>query len=341
MSGHSSDIIHADNLRVQKYVALLGVTLMSIKFVAWLATHSVSILTDAMESIVNVVAAFVGLYALYISSRPRDADHPFGHGKAELISSSVEGVMIIVAGIMIVFQSISRLIHPVPIRSLDLGLALIIVAAIANYAAGRYAIRKGEANRSMALVASGKHLCSDTYSSAGIILGLVLIRSLDALGFDVWWLDPIIASLFGIIILVTGIKVVKGSLGGVMDRMDQGMVERVLDILNRSRHDHWIDVHDLRIIKYGPTIHVEMHIVLPMDMTMVEQDREFKELNDAIKDGFGDCVDIIVMGESCCRRLCGCCEMECENRVEPFVSSIIWDLSSITDETCDHKAQCP
>lgn len=326
-----------DSLRVQKYVAVLGISLMAMKFIAWMMTGSVSILTDAMESIVNVVAALIGLYALYLSSRPRDADHPFGHGKVELISSSVEGVMIIVAGAMILFQAIPRFFDPEPIDSLDLGLLLVAISAFANYVAGRYAIHRGKANRSVALVASGKHLCSDTYSSIGIILGLCLMMVFSNMGYDVLWLDPLIASVFGVIIMVTGSKVVKGSMDGVMDRIDEQTVERAIGIINSKRHDHWIDIHNLRVIKYGPTLHMELHIILPMDMTMEEQAMEFTELKDAIIAEFGGYVDLMIMGESCEHCMCRYCNAVCENRAEPFESLIEWDIDTVTDETEDHS----
>ena len=124
----------------------------------------------------------------------------------------------------------------------------------------------------MALVASGKHLCSDTYSSVGIIVGLCLMIAFDAMGFDFWWLDPAIAMLFGAIILVTGVKVVKDSFDGVMDRMDEQTVNDVIGIINNKRHDHWVDVHNLRVIKYGPTIHIELHMIFPRHMTVEEQE---------------------------------------------------------------------
>jgi len=326
-----------DNLRIQKYVAILGITLMSMKFIAWLITDSVSILTDALESIVNVIAALVGVYALYLSCKPRDVDHPYGHGKVELISSSVEGVMIIVAGIMILMQSVSRLLNPQPVQSLDIGLVLIIVAAVANYVAGRYAIIKGKTNRSVALVASGKHLCSDTYSSAGIIIGLGLMLLFSHLGYDVWWIDPIVAAIFGCVILVTGAKVVRDSMNGVMDRMDEQTVNRVIEIINVKRHDHWIDIHNLRVIKHGPMIHIEMHIVLPLSMTLIEQDREFNELKDIVISEFGEYVDLILMGESCNGNMCRFCNIVCDDRKEGFQSLIEWDIDTVTDETEDHS----
>ena len=338
MSDVCAGDLSKDNYSFQKVVAVLGVTLMTIKFIAWYVTSSVSILTDALESIVNVVAAFVGLYALYLSSKPRDLDHPYGHGKVELISSSVEGVMILVAGLMIITQAISRLIYPEPVGSLDLGLILVAITAIANYSVGRIAISKGRRNRSMALVASGKHLCSDTYSSVGIIVGLCLMIAFDAMGFDFWWLDPAIAMLFGAIILVTGVKVVKDSFDGVMDRMDEQTVNDVIGIINNKRHDHWVDVHNLRVIKYGPTIHIELHMIFPRHMTVEEQYVEITELKTQVTKTYGDYVDLIVMGEPCKDHHCEhCCAGVCSDRKMDFNGVIEWDIDTVPDVTSDHS----
>ena len=142
-----------ENYDFQKIIAVLGVSLMAVKFVAYYLTGSVAILTDALESIVNVVAAFVGLFALYLSAQPADRTHPFGHGKIEVISATVEGVMIIVAGALIIMESVDSLLHPGEIRDLDVGLLIVAFAALANYAVGRIAIRRGRKNRSPALVA--------------------------------------------------------------------------------------------------------------------------------------------------------------------------------------------
>ena len=162
------------NFNFQKIISVIGILLMVIKFVAYYLTGSVAILTDALESIVNVVAAVIGLYALYLSAQPADQSHPFGHGKIENISATIEGSMILVAGGLIIYESVLSFLHPGEIRQLDIGLVIIAGAAAVNFAVGRAAIAKGKKTRSPALVASGRHLCSDTYSSIGIILGLII-----------------------------------------------------------------------------------------------------------------------------------------------------------------------
>src|SRR5258706_16276936 len=146
------------NLQVQKWVAVISVLLLVIKLIAYYSTHSVSILTDALESIVNVIAGFIGLYSLYIAAKPRDRDHPYGHGKAEFISAAIEGTMIGSAGAIILYKAIQNLIRPVTLHKIDYGIILVAITAIVNFAVGYYCLRTGKKNNSAALIASGKHL---------------------------------------------------------------------------------------------------------------------------------------------------------------------------------------
>jgi cation diffusion facilitator family transporter len=152
------------NYKIQRIVAIVAVVLFVFKLVAWWMTQSVAVLTDALESTVNVVAGFISLYSLYIASKPRDKEHPYGHGKAEFVSAAVEGGLVGIAGLVIIYEAINNFIHPHAIQKLDTGMAIIGFTAIINYITGWYAIKTGKKNNSLALVASGKHLQSDTYS---------------------------------------------------------------------------------------------------------------------------------------------------------------------------------
>jgi cation diffusion facilitator family transporter len=318
-----------EDFNFQKIVLIVGVSLMLMKFVAWAITQSVSIFTDALESIVNVVAACIGLYALYLSAKPRDAAHPFGHGRVEIISSTIEGGMICSAGAIIIFEAINRIISPTGVEQLDVGLILVAVAAIVNYATGRVAIRKGKKNRSAALVASGKHLCSDTYSSIGIIVGLLLMIGLENLGYQAYWLDGTIAALFGVIITITGAKVIKESMDTVMDKADNEIVNNVVDTLKEHRHEDWIDIHNLRIIKNGTTLNIQMHVVLPRDMTIERQSNEISEVLHSVKEIYGEAVDLTLMGDPCDGNFCSCCKRECGCREHQFVRIRDWTVESI------------
>ncbi|MDQ6609196.1 MAG: cation diffusion facilitator family transporter, partial [Bacteroidota bacterium] len=155
----------ASNLRLQRTIAISSAFLLIGKFWAYYITASVSVLTDALESIVNVVAGFIGLYSLHVAAKPKDMDHPYGHGKAEFISAAVEGTLVLSAGVLIIYTAIVNLIHPVAIQRLDIGIYLVAGTAVINWMLGYFSLQQGRKNNSMALLASGKHLQTDTYST--------------------------------------------------------------------------------------------------------------------------------------------------------------------------------
>jgi len=141
------------NLNIQKWIAAISVLLLAVKFLAYFLTHSVAILTDALESIVNVAAGFIGLYSLYISAKPRDINHPYGHGKAEFLSAAVEGTLILSAGAIIIYKAIQHFIYPVPIHSIDKGMILVGITGMVNLGVGFLGFRYGKRNQSLALIA--------------------------------------------------------------------------------------------------------------------------------------------------------------------------------------------
>ena len=321
-----------DNYNFQKIVFVVGGALMIVKFAAYFITNSVAIFTDAVESIVNVVAGGIGLYALYLSAKPPDKSHPFGHGRVELISATVEGSMIAVAGAMIIFEAVKNLMSPKEISSLDIGLLLIIFAAVVNFVVGTLAVRKGQKNRSVALEASGKHLRTDTLSSVGIILGLSIVFIGVQFGLDLYILDPIMALLFGLFIIVTGSSVIKKALDGIMDKADAEILDQTVTCLNQHRSEDWIDIHNLRVIKYGSKLHIEMHLTLPFDMTISDMERENSLLHESIESMFGDSVDVIMMPEPCKEFSCIHCKRDCHVRRAEFIESINWNVDLLSQE---------
>ncbi|MCX6178837.1 MAG: cation diffusion facilitator family transporter [Chlorobiales bacterium] len=240
------------NYNFQKIVVVTGVLLFIIKLSAWYLTHSVAILTDALESTVNVASAFIGLYSLYVSAKPKDMLHPYGHGKAEFISAALEGIMISSAGLLIIYEAVKNLADPEPIGQLDYGILLISATAIVNYVVGALAVKKGQKNNSLALTASGKHLQSDTYSTVGIIVGLILLYLTKMV-----WLDSVVALIFALLIIFTGYKIIRNSLKGIMDEADEELLKKMVALLDNNRVNNWIDLHNFRIIKYGSTLHLD------------------------------------------------------------------------------------
>ncbi len=321
-----------ENYEFQKVIVVLGVTLLIIKYVAYWISGSVAIFTDATESIVNVVAACVGMYALYMSAKPADRDHPFGHGKIEIISSSIEGTMIMAAGALILYETVQSFIDPGEISDkLDIGLILIALSAVANYSVGRIAIMKGRRNRSPALEASGKHLCSDTYSSVGILIGLLVVFIAQSLGYDARWLDSSIAAVFGFIIIYTGIGVMRRSINETMDAADDDLLDELTEVINEYRHEHWVDVYDLRLIKYGPCIYVDMKVVLPRDMTINDLGWENKEICEAMVSRFGDSIETSINPVPCKPFHCRYCSRDCPDRDHEFVRGVEWTTARLTN----------
>lgn len=313
------------NLKLQKWITLLSVVLFVLKIAAYYFTHSMAILTDALESIVNVIAGFIGLYSLYVAAKPRDIDHPYGHGKAEFVSAAVEGGLIVAAGIMILYETIQNLIHNNPLESLDTGLILIGITAVINYVAGAYCINLGKKNNSMALMASGKHLQVDTYSTAAIIVGLGLM-----LLTKLYWLDKAIAGVMGVFIIYNGYKIIRSSLAGIMDEADMELLNKFIAVLNEKKQENWIDLHNLRVIKYGSLLHVDCHFTVPWYLNVHEAHREIDGLAGLIQQEFGDRIELFVHTDGCLPFSCSICsKTDCTVRQQPFQHKVAWTMENL------------
>jgi cation diffusion facilitator family transporter len=312
------------NLKLQRWIAIASSTLLIAKFTAYYLTHSVSILTDALESIVNVIAGFIGLYSLYVAAKPKDIDHPYGHGKAEFISAAVEGTLVLSAGLLIIYNAVKNLIYPVEIKEIDLGIYLVAATAVINWILGAIALRQGKRNNSLALQASGKHLQSDTYSTAAIIAGLLLISLTHQL-----WIDGVVAIAFGLFIIYTGYKIIRTSLAGIMDEADMVLLEKMVDVTERNRKENWIDVHNLRVIKYGNVLHVDCHLTVPWYFNINQAHFEIDGLSKLIRTNFGETLELFVHSDGCSYHQCHICiKKECPVRQHSFKQRVDWTLDN-------------
>lgn len=314
------------NLRVQKLIAAISIILFIAKIIAWMLTDSVAILTDALESIVNVIAGLIGVYSLYVSAKPKDYDHPYGHGKVEFISAAIEGTLITVAGFVIIYEGINNLLHPHIIQKLDYGIILVAATAVINYVAGFFCIKTGKKNNSLALIASGKHLQSDTWSTIGIIAGLLLM-----LFTKIYWIDSAVAILFSLIIIYTGYKITRSSIAGIMDEADEDILKKLVVVLNANRKENWIDLHNVRVIKYGATLHIDCHLTVPWYLNVHEAHKEIDLLSELVKNEFGESVELFVHSDGCLDFSCAvCCRQQCTVRKNAFEKKIEWTLSNIS-----------
>lgn len=316
------------NFRVQLWISILSVVLFATKIIAYHFTHSLAILTDALESIVNVIAGGVGLYSLYIAAKPRDIDHPYGHGKAEFVSAAVEGALIVAAGIMIIYETALNLIEDNPVHRLDKGLWLVGITAVVNYAAGFVCLRISRQNNSLALQASGRHLQIDTYSTLAVIAGLIIM-----LVTHFFWLDKLIAFLMSLVIIYNGYTIIRSSLAGIMDEADLELLNRFIKVLNDHRQENWIDLHNLRVIKYGSLLHIDCHFTLPWYFNLHEAHKEIDALSALIKHQFGDAIEFFVHTDGCLPFSCSICtKKDCQVRQHPFKQRLDWTLKNVISD---------
>jgi cation diffusion facilitator family transporter len=314
-------------VRIQRYIAFLSLVLFAAKMMAWWLTHSVTVLTDALEGIVNMVAGFLGLFSVILAARPRDTNHPYGHGKAEFITSAVEGTLIIVAGCVIIYEAIHQLMLPHTLEHLNAGLMIIAAAGLCNYLAGRYAVAQGRQHHSMVLESAGSHLLTDAYSTIAVIIGITILL----LTNNHWpWLDSLVALCFAIITIRTGYKVLRRSLSGMMDEMDMGMLEKVIKVLQQNRKDQWVDLHNLRVIQYGSLMHIDAHLTLPWYQQVADADKEIHALETLIQSHFSNRVELFIHIDSCMPYQCKLCAMpDCPERKEQFASQLEWRIDNI------------
>ena len=313
------------NFRIQQWIVTIAVLLFIVKITAWYITKSVAILTDALESTVNVIAGFIGLYSLYVAAKPRDEDHPYGHGKAEFVSAAVEGTLVFIAGLIIIYTSIESFIHPKKLEKLDYGIILVTITAAINFFVGYFAIQKGKKNTSLALQASGKHLQTDTWSTIGIVISLLLIKFTGHA-----WLDSAVAIILAFIILYTGYKIIRSSLAGIMDEIDKDLLSQLVVILNNSRKVNWIDLHNLRVIKYGGQLHIDCHMTVPWYLNVHEAHAEIDALIVLIKKQFGDAIEFFVHTDGCLDFSCHICsKQDCPVRKHRFENRVEWTLTNI------------
>ncbi len=258
---------------------LVGVLVLGLKLVAWWITGSVALFSDALESIINVAAAVAALVALQVSRQPADPDHPYGHHKAEYFSAVVEGVLIVVAAFTILSEAWQALAEPLPLDTPVEGLALNGVATLLNAGWAAVLIRYGRRWRSPALVADGRHLVSDVVTSVGVLGGVVA-----AAAFRWPLLDPILAALVAVNVLWTGWRLVRESVGGLMDAAPAAEVMDTIRRIVSERAAGAIEVHGLRSRHAGPVTFVEFHLVVPGDMSVAEAHAICDRIEAALED---------------------------------------------------------
>ena len=301
--------------RAGRVSLVVGSAVFAGKLAAYLLTGSAAVLSDALESIVNVVAAALLLYSLAVAARPADHSHPYGHGKVEFFSAGVEGTLIAVAATLILIEAGRSLWFGPDLRRVDLGLALFSALTAMNAGLGVYLLRVGQRTHSLALQADGQHVLTDVVTSVGVIAGLFAVQWT---GWTV--LDPLIAIAVALNILRTGWGLLRAAVGGLMDEADDELLGRMAQALEEKRPSWMIDVHSLRAWRSGAFQHVDLHVTVPRYYDAERLHRIDGEVTDQLLAAAGRAGDVIVHFDPCRPSECASCVVDaCPVRATSFL----------------------
>jgi len=305
---------------------LVSILLLGVKFYGYRLTGSAAILSDALESIINVIASAFALLSVWLSSRPPDASHPYGHGKIESFSAGFEGALILLAAIGIFTTAVPRILHPVPLPHLDAGMYLILSTAVVNAALGAYLLHVGKKTNSLTLIADGKHVLTDVYSTAGVLIGLVLVQ------WTGWReMDGVTACLVGVNILISGLILIRKAFSGLMNAADPELLSEISRVISSNRREHWIDIHQLRAWTSGSFVHIDFHLILPKDFSLEQAHTEGKLLEKALQEHFGGEAGVLIHLDPCLDLQCPiCARFSCPTRSSESTSMPLWTLESMT-----------
>jgi cation diffusion facilitator family transporter len=284
---------------------LIGFTLLCIKFYAYHITGSQSIFSDALESIVNVIAGVITLFVIIIAAKPPDEDHPYGHGKAESLAASFEGGAITLAGILIIIQSIQTYYHGVQLTEIDQGVLLTVLAGIINGLLGLTLKVRGKKLHSDALQSSGAHLLSDALTSIGVLIGLLLVKLTGVQSFD-----PLVAVIFGAMLCVSGIKILVRSGNILLDGLDQETLKKIADLFEKNYRPGVIHIHFTRVIRSGDFHHIDCHMVIPEFWSVGQSHIFSEEFEEDFKKDYPVQAELRIHLDPCRRVYCENCELK-------------------------------
>lgn len=293
----------------------VAIFLLVVKFWLYRQTDSQAIFSDALESIVNVIGALVALSVLKYAGRPADRDHPFGHGKMEFFSAAFEGGLIFCAALVILWQVIRALLAGTEPQELDLGLWVTLAAGLINGSLGWFLVSYGKRHDSAALTADGYHVLSDFWTSIGVVVGLLAVR-LTGLG----WLDPVVAAVMMVWLLITGWRIVRRAIGGLLDAEDPELLREVVELLSQRVGNGVIRLHHLRAIRSGSFRHISAHLVVPEFWSVQRAHDAAEALATEIVQELPGQADVDFHTDPCERSWCSMCDLEqCSVRQQPFV----------------------
>jgi len=316
------------NKRKQRLILLsfvASIILTGLKFFAFYITDSNAILSDALESIINVIASGFAFYSIYLSAQPKDRNHPYGHGKIEFFSAGFEGALIVIASLFIIIEAVKRMMNPAPVENLTQGAIFIMITILVNTLIGYKLVEEGKRSNSLALTADGRHLLSDSVSSVVLVISVGLIMLTGQI-----WIDSAASLLFGLFLVYNGFQLVSKSVAGLMDATDEKLLEKVVQSMRDNKKAHWVDVHNLRVQQYGSDLHIDCHLTLPYYWELQMAHEAIHEFENVLKENHTGETEIFVHADPCLPQCCYFCKMEvCPVRQHAFVQDINWDAANL------------
>lgn len=290
-------------------------------------TDSQAVFSDAMESIVNVIAASTSIFVIGFARQPADQDHPYGHGKAEFVSAAFEGGLIAIASLAIIVEAVKALLGAQTLEQPGLGTLVTFSTGVANAALGFYLVKTGKKHNSATLIASGKHVYSDFWTSFGVAAGLLLVTLT-----GVQWLDPVVALLMGALLARTGYQLVRRSLGELLDQEDREVLKNLLDIVAIERPSGIIQLHHVRVMRSGHYHHIDAHAVVPEYWDVAEAHDKTDAFEAKLMEKYPAPGELHLHVDPCRRAYCrNCAVMECPIRKHPFEKLRVLTIDELTN----------
>lgn len=306
-----------------------GLFILALKAYAFHITQSPTLLSDALEGLVNVTAASMAIFAIIVAAKPADELHPFGHGKIEYFSAIFEGILLTATSMTIGYKAIFALFRPHPIEDLGLGLVIDTGAGFLNGLLGWYMLRVGKKEKSKTLQASGHHILSDFYTTIGLLVGLSFVYFTGHT-----WLDPVLALVMALWILRTGFLIARDAGDALLDGQDMVSIHKIVELFNAHRRDEIITLHDLRVMRSGRNRNVSVHVIVPEYFEVLRAHDAVSAYSDEIKKRAAIKGEFMTHVDPCQRNYCANCRMaDCPVREAAFTELRPLDLqSAIEDE---------
>ncbi len=297
-----------------KVVLIAGIAIAILKLAAFFITKSNAILSDSLESLINLAAGGFALFSVYYAGKPRDAKHPYGHGKIEFLATMVEGSLIFGAGSIIIIKAVYNIFYPNPVQNIDFGIAAIAITAIANITLGLYLKKKAFRLDSMVLRADSKRLSMDAYSSIALVLGLGIIYFT-----ELYFIDSALAIVSGALIIRAGYFLIKQSVKGLLDAADTDVLSEVVELLQLHSRAEWIDVQNMRTSHHGMYLYIDCHLTLPWYWNLNKVSEQVRDAELLINKHFKERVELFVQAEPCKPKNCSECRItDCPVRQQPY-----------------------